>query len=390
MTMKLSLLMLLAAMAFGIILYATESPTALGLVDAATTVYDCAAGRYPLLCDSSFPSRLARIIAGEFQGPYTETYEEVVARLTSAQASLGGRVAIVTGASSGLGEECARMLLKYGCHVVLAVRTPEKGRAALQKMQAPGLGGKGTVIQLDTSDLDSVKAFVKEFTELNLPLHYLVMNAGVGGMAVREQSKQGHELTFATNNLGHFLLGRLLEPALLEAGTVADPARIVYVTSEAQHLFANAGGGSAVENLRQKIPPSPREFHGLLLYAQSKALGVLTAMEHQRRLGAASRAIAVSVHPGLVPTEMFAKVGGAGLDALFFGPLCAPLHKSLQQGVSTYAHALLSPDVVAEVRAGGSNLYAKNALAAQNPALLEPGVAQEAWRLSEDLVAPWL
>lgn len=382
-----SLLVMLAAMILGAF-HRWGSPTAIGLVDTVATAYDCVAGNHPMLCDASYPSRLIQAVIAEIPGPYTETDEEIAAKHLLSSAALDGKVAIVTGASAGLGEECARVLMKYGCHVVFAVRTLHKGQAVLKALQASMPGRKGTVMQLDTSDLDSVKSFVNEFLRLELPLHFLVMNAGIGGMSERKESTQGHELTFATNHLGHFLLHRLLEQTMLATGEVVGPARIVYVASEAQGLFANLGNGTAVENLREKIPP--QHFHGLLTYAQSKALGVLTAIEHQKRLGASSSAIAIAVHPGLVPTQIFLKAGGSGLDAIFFGPLCKPVHKSLQQGAGTYIHALFDPKVPGEVRAGGSNFYVNNAVAKQNPDLLEPGVSEEAWRLSENLVKRWL
>lgn len=381
-----SILVLLVALALAA-LYRMESPTAIGLVDTFSTASQCVAGKSPL-CDSSYPSRLVNALVAEVPWNYVETSEEIASKHLKTRAALEGKVAIVTGASAGLGAECARVLMMYGCHVIFAVRTPQKGQGVLDKLQAAVPGGKGTVLQLDTSDLESVKSFAESFIKLKLPLHFLIMNAGIGGVSERRESKQGHELSFATNNLGHFLLGRLLERTLLETGTVEDPARVVHVASEGQTLFANLGNGTAVENLRDKIPP--QHFDSLMTYFSTKALNVLTAMQHQRRFGAGGSAIAASVHPGLVPTELFAKAGGSGFDALFFGPLMRPIHKTVPQGAATYLHVLLAREIPAQVRAGGSNFYVNNAIAKPNPDLLEPGVAEEGWRLFENLVAKWL
>lgn len=100
--------------------------------------------------------------------------------------------------------------------------------------------------------------------------------------------------------------------------------------------------------------------------------------------------IAVSVHPGIIPTEIFTKSNAPGLDAVFFGPLCFFTHKTMQQGASTYLHAILAPDVPAEVRSGKGTFYMNNGIGNPNPDLLVPGVAQEVWRLSEELVRAWL
>jgi NAD(P)-dependent dehydrogenase (short-subunit alcohol dehydrogenase family) len=87
-------------------------------------------------------------------------------------------------------------------------------------------------MSMDLANLESVASFVENFKKLGLPLHLLINNAGIM-MPPYQQSKQGHELTFAVNHLGHFHLTQLLEKNLLETGTKAEPARVVYLASKA-------------------------------------------------------------------------------------------------------------------------------------------------------------
>ena len=100
--------------------------------------------------------------------------------------------------------------------MILAVRNVSKGEKVLSEIKGTG---QGLVMQLDTSDMDSVKKFATDFQDLKLPLHFLVLNAGISGFPSFSVAKQGWEATFSTNHMGHFLLTRLLEPNLLGTGS---------------------------------------------------------------------------------------------------------------------------------------------------------------------------
>src|SRR5580658_10349912 len=140
-----------------------------------------------------------------------------------------GRIAIVTGANTGIGLETARMLAQKGARVVLACRTPEKGEAAARSIAADRPTGSATFAPLDLSDLDSVAAFASAIAAAHTRLDLLVNNAGVM-VPPLGRTKQGFELQFGTNHLGHFALaGRLLPLILRTPG-----ARIVVVASGAQ------------------------------------------------------------------------------------------------------------------------------------------------------------
>ena len=135
-----------------------------------------------------------------------------------------GRVAIVTGANTGLGLETARLLAKKGAQVILACRSPEKGQTALDRIAADQPSGQASLEALDLADLDSVTAFAARFGAKHQRLDLLINNAGVM-VPPLGRTKQGFELQIGTNHLGHFALtGRLL-PLLL--GTPG--ARVVVV-----------------------------------------------------------------------------------------------------------------------------------------------------------------
>jgi NAD(P)-dependent dehydrogenase (short-subunit alcohol dehydrogenase family) len=134
-----------------------------------------------------------------------------------------GRIAVVTGANTGIGLETARMLAQKGARVVLACRSPEKGEAAALRIAADLSIGSATFAPLDLSDLDSVAAFAGSFAAANPRLDLLVNNAGVM-VPPLGRTKQGFELQFGTNHLGHFALTARLLPLLERSAGAASCA----------------------------------------------------------------------------------------------------------------------------------------------------------------------
>jgi NAD(P)-dependent dehydrogenase (short-subunit alcohol dehydrogenase family) len=112
---------------------------------------------------------------------------------------------IITGANAGLGVETTRVIAKRGCDVIMAVRDVAKGQAVAAEIKKTVPNASLTVMKLDLADLSSVKSFVTDFKKTNKTLDILICNAGVATMNF-QLSAQGHELMFATNHLGHFLL----------------------------------------------------------------------------------------------------------------------------------------------------------------------------------------
>src|SRR3954451_2199075 len=202
---------------------------------------------------------------------------------------LGGRRAVVTGATSGLGVETARVLAAHGAQVVMTARDPERGEAAVRRVRAAVREADVEVAALDLADLDSVRAFAAG----QPPLDLLVNNAGVMALPTREVTLDGFERQVGTNHLGHFALTGLLLPALLER----PGARVVTVSS-----IVHWTGVMTVDDLL-----SERRYDPWQAYARSKLANLLFVRELDRRSRAAGiDLVSVGAHPGYSRTRLVA------------------------------------------------------------------------------------
>ncbi len=201
-----------------------------------------------------------------------------------------GRLAIVTGASSGIGKATARALGLAGADVVLAVRDVAKGQAVAEELRAEHPEGTHTVAELDTSDLSSVAAFADGFA--NRRVDILVLNAGINGTKGRQQSVDGHGLIMATNYFGHFAL----TARLLESLRRASRARVVTLGS----LVAKRG------RLKPADLDLQRRWSSGRAYANSKLAMVMFARELQRHSTAGDWGLnAHAAQPGWAQTGLF-------------------------------------------------------------------------------------
>eukprot|EP01117_Protostelium_nocturnum_P004982 TRINITY_DN1806_c0_g1_i1.p1 TRINITY_DN1806_c0_g1~~TRINITY_DN1806_c0_g1_i1.p1 ORF type:complete len:303 (-),score=73.11 TRINITY_DN1806_c0_g1_i1:64-972(-) len=204
---------------------------------------------------------------------------------------LTGKVAIVTGASDGIGTETCRGLALLGAHVIMAVRNLKKGeeKAALinEELQKEGSKGSVELMRIDVSDQDSVRSFVEEFKKKKLPLHILVDNAGSveGGL-----SPQGFELVFATNHLGPYLLTRLLLEKLKESS----PSRIVIVSS----MVHGAPKAIKFEELQSK---TTRNFYYYCISKLANAIFGKSLAEQLKGTGVN----VYTLHPGTVISNIW-------------------------------------------------------------------------------------
>ena len=206
-----------------------------------------------------------------------------------------GRVALVTGANSGIGFEAARALAEHGATVLLGCRNPTKAADALARIQAAVPHATVEILPLDLADLESIRAAAESVTERFDSLDLLINNAGV--MALPKQStKDGFEMQFGTNHLGHFALtGRLLPLLVRTPGS-----RVVSVSSTAHRM-----GRIYFDDLT-----GDKRYHRWLRYGQSKVANLLYTAELQRKLTAANAAtIAVACHPGGSNTELARDAG---------------------------------------------------------------------------------
>jgi NAD(P)-dependent dehydrogenase (short-subunit alcohol dehydrogenase family) len=203
-----------------------------------------------------------------------------------------GRLAVVTGANTGLGFETARVLAARGASVVLAVRDTDKGKAAAARIAGTAPGATVTVQPLDLASLDSVRAAAGELRARHPRIDLLVNNAGVM-FTPRQATRDGFELQFGTNHLGHFALtGLLLEQMLPVPGS-----RVVTLSSLAHRIRARINFGDL---------QSERSYRRVAAYSQSKLANLMFTYELHRRLSGAATTttIAVAAHPGLANTEL--------------------------------------------------------------------------------------
>lgn len=301
---------------------------------------------------------------------FSTTTDEVIEGV-----DLSGRLAVVTGASTGLGRETARALASAGASVVLAVRDVDKGAEVLRSLPARP-GASHEVQALDLADLDSVRAFAATFLGQHPRLQLLINNAGVMATPF-ERTAQGFERQFGTNHLGHFLLTVLLAPALV-AGA---PARVVNLSS----------GGHRASDILWDDPNFERTpYDKFVAYGQSKTANILFTVELERRLG--PRGVhAWAVHPGMVGTELGRYMTRDDFAALVErakrtgGAL--PERKPIPAGAATSVWAAVAPEL--EGRGGG---YLEDCSISDQhaPWALDPERASRLWAMSETFVGATL
>lgn len=214
---------------------------------------------------------------------------------------LSGKRAVVTGASDGMGLHIATRLAAAGAEVVLPVRNPSKGAAALVTIKEASPHANVTLRELDLSSLASVAALGETMRQEGQPIHVLINNAGVMTPPDRQTTADGFELQFGTNHLGHFALVAELLP-LLRAGRAR-------VTSQIS-IAANRGAINW-EDLNWE-----RSYDGMKAYSQSKIAFGLFGLELDRRSDASGWGITSNIaHPGVAPTNLLAARPEIGREA---------------------------------------------------------------------------
>jgi dehydrogenase/reductase SDR family protein 13 len=208
---------------------------------------------------------------------------------------LANKTFIITGANTGIGKITARELARAGAHVILACRSEAKTAAVIDEIRRDTGNAHVEYLHLDLGDLASVRACAEAILARNVPIHGLINNAGLAG--ARGLTKDGFELTWGTNHLGHYLFTRLLLDRLKQAGH----ARIVNVAS-ASHYQAKGIDWSVMNQ-------PTRSTTGMREYAVSKLSNVLFTKELARRLEGTG-VTTYAVHPGVVATDVWRKVPG--------------------------------------------------------------------------------
>ncbi|WP_410538458.1 oxidoreductase [Streptomyces sp. KL2] len=276
---------------------------------------------------------------------------------------LAGRTAVVTGANSGIGLTAADALARAGAHVVFAVRDVERGRAA-----AATVDGSTEVRRLDLADLSSVRDFAAGWQ--GRPLDLLINNAGVM-MIPRQSTRDGFEMQFGTNHLGHFALTNLLLPYVT--------GRVVTVSSSA-HRWGGA-------RIRFDDPNLEAGYSPRGAYAQSKLANLLFTLELQRRLTESGSPVrALAAHPGYAATNLqshaasplaraFMRLGNRFLAQDDRAGALPTLYAAT---ADLPGASYVGPDGVAETR-GGPTLVGRSAAAS------DPVAARRLWAMSEEM-----
>ncbi|WP_406493865.1 oxidoreductase [Streptomyces sp. NBC_01604] len=276
---------------------------------------------------------------------------------------LTGRTAVVTGANSGIGLTAADALARAGAHVVFAVRDVERGRAA-----AATVSGSTEVRRLDLADLSSVRAFADAWEGRSLAL--LINNAGVM-MLPKQRTRDGFEMQFGTNHLGHFALTNLLLPYVTD--------RVVTVASDA-HRWGRAT--IRFDDLNLDADYTPRGA-----YAQSKLANLLFTLELQRRLTEAGSPVrALAAHPGYAATNLQSHASNPVMRA-FMGVGNRLFAQDDRAGALPTLYAAtqdlpgasyVGPDGLGEMRGAPT-------LVGRTPAASDAATARRLWTVSEEL-----
>ena len=282
-----------------------------------------------------------------------------------------GRVAIVTGANSGIGLETARQLAAHGATVVLACRSPERSAAAIEDLRSTVPDARLELLQLDLASLDSVRNAAEELRASHDRIDLLVNNAGVM-YTDRELTKDGFELQFGTNHLGHFAFTARLLDRMLDV----DGSRIVTVASLG-HWFPFPFD---LDDVR-----ATGSYNRFAAYSRSKLANLLFAYDLHRRLTAASaRTISVAAHPGGSDTELARHVPGMG----FMRRWMSPLAQSAAMGALPSLRAATDPSITGGQYLGPGRLFETRGhpvVVRSSSRSQDPELQERLWRRSEEL-----
>ncbi|XP_022737879.1 short-chain dehydrogenase TIC 32, chloroplastic-like [Durio zibethinus] len=260
-------------------------------------------------------------------------------QVTETCPDLGSITAIVTGATSGIGAETARVLAKRGARLVLPARNLKAAEDAKAMILSEFPDSEIIAMALDLSSLISVRNFVSEFESLDLPLNLLINNAGKFAHE-HAISEDGIEMTFATNYLGHFLLTKLLLNKMIKtAKQKGVQGRIVNVSSSIHCWFS----GDMIGCLGQ-ISRSKSQYDATRAYALSKLANVLHTKELAQRLKQVSNVTVNCVHPGIVRTRLTREREGLITDLAFL--LASKLLKTIPQAAATTCYVATHPRLV--------------------------------------------
>lgn len=292
------------------------------------------------------------------------TAEEVTSDI-----DLSGKIAVVTGCTSGIGHETMRVLALRGAWVLGTSRSLDRAEAACR-----GIRGRTSPLQLELSDFESVVRCAETIRGLNSPIDILVLNAGHRGGGNKRQLVDGVEKHFLINHLGHFLLvNRLLDRLYF-----AWQGRIVVVSSRTAYRDA-PDEGILFDDLQMA-----RDYNDLRAYAHSKLANALFSLELGRLLRG-SRITCNALHPGVIDTEIDRNL--SRFTQIAFGLLTAVAGKTVEEGAATSCYVATSPLLGST---SGRFFEDCNAVEVPGSHLQNMAMADRLWLLSEEMTREYL
>lgn len=255
-----------------------------------------------------------------------------IVRDNDMEGKLGGKVAIITGVSSGLGIETARAMAATGIALYLTARDLKKAEAALAGILKPD---QMELVHMDQSSFDSVRQAAKTVLAKTDKVNILIANAGVMAIQNLEMTADGHEKQWETNHLSHFLFFELLKPAMLAAATPEFPSRVTMLSASG-HCIQGINDSDNYNWQQGGYQPWPA-------YAQSKTANIYMANEIERRYG--SRNLhASSLHPGIILTGIGQHLTEEEVQQISGNPAVIKISQNAEQGAATTIWATLAKE----------------------------------------------
>jgi NAD(P)-dependent dehydrogenase (short-subunit alcohol dehydrogenase family) len=312
----------------------------------------------------SGPEKIAAVGVPRSEFGADSTAEDVTAGL-----DLSGRLAVVTGCTSGIGHETMRVLAARGAHVIGTSRSQDRAAVACRSVT-----GTTTPLALELGNPESIVDCAEQIIAGGQPVDMLICNAGVRGGGNERRLINGIERHFAINHLGHFLFVNRLLDYMFDA----DQARVVVVASRTSYTDA-PDAGIEFDNL-----DAGRHYDDATAYGQSKLANVLFAYELGKRLGG-TRITVNSLHPGLIDTNIDRNLGA--LTRFAFGILAGAVGKSIEEGAATSCYVATSPLLGA---VSGQYFEDCNAVTiVGNPHFGNDELAERLWNVSAELLGAY-
>ena len=301
--------------------------------------------------------------------PRSPFNEDSTAEQVTNGIDLDGKIAVVTGCTSGIGFETMRVLAMRGAYVLGTSRSLQRAKEACKRVR-----GKTTPLQLELSDFDSVVDCAETIRSLNSPIDMLLLNAGYRGGGNERQLIDGIEKHFLVNHLGHFLLvNRLLDRLYFSW-----QGRIVVVSSRAAYRDAPAAG-ILFDDLQMDDDYSDKQAYG-----HSKLANALFSLELGRLL-MGTRITSNALHPGVINTEIDRNVNR--FLQFGFGVLAAVSGKNVAEGAATSCYVVTSPALGST---SGKYFEDCNAVEIDGTFMQDMAMADRLWFLSEELTKDYL